>query len=155
MSDRSHLPSAPTEPKERAEAMTRYVAKHFDEKGRDRGEDERALAKLRESKTAPVPAGNSQPSEHKDFPLVPADFEEITKVNEQALENWRKSSAPTLPQPLTPQQIEELRARHEQWAKERESPGPRPKRLLSILIIWGAAFLFALLLWISAHWALR
>jgi hypothetical protein len=154
MSDRSRLPLVPTEPKERAEAMTRYVAKHFDEKGRDRAENERTLAKFRESKNAPVPADNSQPSEHKDFPQVPADFEEISKVNEQALENWRKSSAPTPPQPLTPQQIEELRARHEQWAKERESTAPPPNRLLSVLI-WGAAVLFALLLWIGSDWALR
>jgi hypothetical protein len=153
MSDRSRLPLAPTEPKERAEAMTRYVAKHFDENGRDRAENERALAKFRESKNAPVPADDSQPSEHKDFPQA-ADFEEISKINEQALENGRKSSAPTLPQPLTPQQIEELRARHEQWAKERESAAPRPNRLLSILI-WGAAGLFALLLWLGADWALR
>ena len=148
MSDRSRLPVAPTEPKERAEAMTRYVAKHFDEKGRERAENERVLAKFRESKNAPVPAGDSQLSEHKNFPQA-ANFEEISKVNEQALENGRKFSAPALPQPLTPQQLEELRARHEQWAKERESAVPRPNRLLSILI-WGAAVLFALLLWIGA-----
>ena len=102
-----------------------------------------------------MPAENSQPSEHKDFPLVPADFKEISKVNEQALENSRKSSAPTLPQPLTPQQIEELRARQEQWEKERESPAPGSDRLFSIVIWGGAAFLFALLLWIGAHWVLR
>jgi hypothetical protein len=126
--------------------MARYVAKHFDDKGKYRGANERALEKLRESKTAPAPTDNSRPSERRKLLPALANLEEITKANERTVDDPRPSETKSLPQRLTVQQAEAMRARHEQWVKERESPAQPDRQLRSILIL-AILVLLAVLLW--------